>query len=442
MSNAREAAFLKEELPKKILVHSPDLEDDGVFSEVELTTPEHLDGFMSTIHKLSFQYHKKDGSDARRLHLMVKVMKGSDEFRESSLAKIQFGNEIYIYTHVLPVFRDLLKGTEVLADWCPGVFFGEAGSFPSYSDQYETMLVLEDISPFGYVAGPRLNLEETHLRLMARNIASFHACTYALRIRKDPRLQQLIDGITPLDFVYGDKTFTSYDVLLRLGADRWYSYLDKHPELLEKPSFRQDMEQLRQRYEATPIRLMQKLLARDDVFSVILHGDYNRNNVLFKLDDKGKPIALKMFDFQENRYATPAIDLAFFMYMSMTEDLRKQCWDSLLEDYHSTMLRSLAAILKVNETDRLLDAFRFDQFIEHFQRHAVYGVFITLHFLPWMMCSEEECEQLSYHFARDLHSKELAHWTLVCGGEEVDKRLAGVMQHASSKGYFAIVHED
>ncbi|ETN59561.1 Juvenile hormone-inducible protein [Anopheles darlingi] len=357
MSNEREAAFLKEELPKQILVHSPELEDDGVFSEVELTTPEHLDGFMSTIHKLSFQYHKKDGSDVRRLHLMVKVMKGSDEFRESSLAKIQFGNEIYIYTHVLPVFRDLLAGTEVQADWCPGVYFGEAGSFPSYSDQYETMLVLENISPLGYVAGPRLDLEETHLRLMARNIASFHACTYALRIRNDPRLQQLIDGITPLDYVHGDKTFTSYDVLLRLGADRWYSYLDKHPELLEKLSFKQDMEQLRQRYEATPIRLMQKLLARDDVFSAILHGDYNRNNVLFKLDDTGKPIALKMFDFQENRYATPAIDLAFFMYMSMTEELRERCWDSLLEDYHSTMLRSLAAILKSISNDTQLTVY-------------------------------------------------------------------------------------
>ncbi|XP_058059411.1 uncharacterized protein LOC131210216 [Anopheles bellator] len=438
MSNERQLTFLKSELPVRIL-DSSDLDADGTFSEVVLSTPEHLDGFMSTIHKLSFSYQNR--SDARRLNLMVKVMKGSDEFRESSLSKTQFGNEIYIYTQVLPVFRQLMVASGLPADWCPTVFYGAAGQFPAYSDQYETILVLEDISQFGYVPGPRLDFEEDHLRLMARNIASFHACTYAMRVRKDPRLEKLIDGIMPLDFISGDKTFTSYDVLLKLGSDRLYRYLDAHPECLEGDQFRQDVAKLRERYGATPIRLMQKLLAQD-VFSAILHGDYNRNNVLFRLDSAGKPLSLKMFDFQENRYATPVIDLTFFMYMSMTEELREQCWDSLVQEYHGTMLTTLASILQVPETDAILDPYRFAPFLEHFKQHAMYGVLVTLHFLPWMMCPEEECSQVSYHFMRDIHSAELAHWTRVCGGEEVDKRLVGVLRHASSKGYFDIVSEN
>ncbi|XP_052889176.1 uncharacterized protein LOC128297546 [Anopheles moucheti] len=439
----RKAAFLTSELPRRILLYCPELDGEGSFSGVKLTTPDHLDGFMSTIHKLSFNYESKDRSDTRILNLMVKVMKGSDEFRESSMGKTQFTNEIYIYTEVLPVFQELLDTTEsgLAGGWCPKVYYGEAGHFPTYSDQYETILVLEDISPFGYKAGPRLDLEEDHLRLMARHIASFHACTYAMRIRKDERLATLIDGIVPLDYVSGDKTFTSYDVLLRLGANRLYKYLDTHPEQLDSIGFKEDIENMRRRYEATPIRLMQDLLRKDDVFSVILHGDYNRNNVLFRTDANGKPIGLKMFDFQENRFATPVIDLTFFMYMSMTENLRDRCWDELVLEYHTTLFDSLAAILNVSKGDTLLDPYRLEPFLEHFKQHAIYGVIITLHFLPWMMCPEEECEQLSYHFARDVHSTELAHWTMVCGGEKVDKRLVGVLRHASRKGYFDIVKQ-
>ncbi|XP_049283933.1 uncharacterized protein LOC125764110 [Anopheles funestus] len=439
----KKATFLTKELPRRILLYCPELDDEGMFSDVKLTTPDHLDGFMSTIHKLSFKYESKDGSDTRILYLMVKVMKGSDAFRESSMGKTQFTNEIYIYTKVLPAFQELLDttGSVLTGDWCPKVYYGETGHFPTYSDQYETILVLEDISPYGYKAGPRLDLEEDHLRLMARNIASFHACTYAMRIRKDTRLATLIDGIAPLNFVTGDTTFTSYDVLLRLGASRLYRYLDAHPEQLDSEGFKQDIENMRHRYEATPIHLMQDLLQKDDVFSVILHGDYNRNNVLFRSDANGKPIEVKMFDFQENRFATPVIDLTFFMYMSMAEDLRNRCWDEVVLEYHTALLDSLVAILKVSKEDTLLDPYRLESFLDHFKRHAIYGVIVTLHFLPWMMCPEEECEQLSYHFARDIHSKELADLTMVCGGEEVDKRLVGVLRHASRKGYFDIVKQ-
>uniref|UniRef100_A0A182N591 CHK kinase-like domain-containing protein n=1 Tax=Anopheles dirus TaxID=7168 RepID=A0A182N591_9DIPT len=425
MASDKKTTFLTNELPRRILLHSPELDSEGKFSDVKLSTPDHLDGFMSTIHRLSFAYESKDGSDARTLNLMVKVMKGSDEFRETSMAKTQFTNEIYIYTNVLPVFKQLLDCSGICADWCPKVLYGEAGHFPTYSDQYETILVLEDISPMGYRAGPRLDLEEDHLRLMARNIASFHACTYAMRIRKDPRLPKLIEGITPLEYICGDKTFTSYDVLFKLGSDRLYQYLDAHPEQLDTDDFKQDIKLLRQRYGVTPIKLMQNLIRRDDVYSVILHGDYNRNNVLFQLDTDGKPIALKMFDFQENRYATPVIDLTFFMYMSMTAELRDRLWDSLVQEYHTTLIDSLVAILRVPKEDASLAPYRYEQFMEHFKQHAVYGVIITLHFLPWMMCPEEECEQLSYHFARDVHSKELAHWTL--NGSQLDDLIDGII---------------
>lgn len=50
MADTRKQEFLKTILPGRILAESK--REDEELVQVELTTPEHLDGFMSTIHRL------------------------------------------------------------------------------------------------------------------------------------------------------------------------------------------------------------------------------------------------------------------------------------------------------------------------------------------------------------------------------------------------------
>lgn len=50
MADTRKLEFLKTILPGRILAESK--REDEELAQVELTTPEHLDGFMSTIHRL------------------------------------------------------------------------------------------------------------------------------------------------------------------------------------------------------------------------------------------------------------------------------------------------------------------------------------------------------------------------------------------------------
>ncbi|XP_053694599.1 uncharacterized protein LOC128742295 isoform X2 [Sabethes cyaneus] len=440
MKEQKKIDFLKSILPQKILQHLNRGNDEILSTTV--STPEHLDGFMSTIHKLEMTVkNSKDREES--FNLMVKVMKGDDAFRERSKAIVQFSNEIFIYTEVLPQFTELLQssGSSIKGDsWCPKVFYGAAGKFPEYSDQYETILVMEDMKLNGFEAGPRNDLDESHLTLMVKKIAQFHACTYAMKVNKDKNLDRLIEGIKPLEFVEGGKEFHSYAVLTRLGLERVLEYIDKHPKELDSESFKCDMTKLRDKYGKAPVHLMQKLLERDE-YSVILHGDYNRNNVLFKYKD-GKPVDLRMFDFQENRYATPAIDLAFFMCMSMPTGMRERLWDPLLRQYHESMTETLITILKCKPDDEKLKPYTFENFMQHFQRFGLYGGMIASHFLPWMLCPEDECAQLAYYFAKDMDSPEMKHWTMVCGGEAVDKRLVEIFRHLSQLGYFAVVHND
>lgn len=374
---------------------------------------------------------------------MVKVMKGDDAFRESSLAKTQFTNEIYIYTKVVPAFIDLLasKGCSTRGEnWCPKILYGTAGKIPGFSDMYETILVMENMTLDGYRAGPRNDLDEYHLVLMARRIAQFHACTYAMKILDKERLEKMVDGIIPTNFAKDGNVFISYAVLFRLGLERIFEYIDKHPTELDSEKFKTDMTKLRSKYGKEPIHLMQQFLERNE-FSVILHGDFNRNNVMFKYEEE-KPVDLRMFDFQENRYGSPSLDLTFFMCMSMPTGFREEFWNPLLKHYHDSLMDTMVDILKCDKDDPRLGIYNYDNFMKHMTKFGLYGGMVAAHFLPWMICSEEECAQLSYHFTKDVNSAEMKHWTRVCGGEAVDKRLIEIFRHMSQLGLFSIVDDD
>ncbi|KXJ70818.1 hypothetical protein RP20_CCG022390 [Aedes albopictus] len=441
MEEQQKLDFIRNELTGNIL-KALEL-DDSELVKVNLSTPNHLDGFMSVIHNLVLVTRDKKTSKERTFNLMVKVMKGDEKFREVSLTKTQFTNEIYIYSKVIPTFTELLstRGCSVKGNsWCPRIFYCTAGLIPAFSKIYETILVMENMALDGYKAGPRNDLNEAHLTLMAKRIAQFHACTYAMKIIDKESLENLVDGIIPLIFIKDDEIFESYAIMFRNGLDRIFGYLSKHPEELDNEQFKADMAKLRSRYGEEPIHLMQKFLQRNE-FSVILHGDYNRNNVLFKYEN-GKPVDLRMFDFQENRYATPSIDLSFFMCMSMPTGLREQFWNPLLKCYHDSLMDTLVDILKCDRSDPRLETYSYSNFMVHMKQFGMYGAMVASHFLPWMLGSEEECALLAECSVKDIGSDEMKRLTIISGGEKVDKRLIEIFRLMSQLGYFSIVHDD
>ncbi|XP_055606288.1 uncharacterized protein LOC129754334 [Uranotaenia lowii] len=442
MTDAKKLEFLKTILPGRIL-QNINLPDDQVVS-VNVTTPEHLDGFMSTIHRLLFTAKNKQSGKTTDYNLMVKVIKGDDSFRTSSRATVQFNNERILYTRVVPRFKQLLQEHKSAVDadeWCPRVLYGVSGKFPEYSDQQETILVMENMTLDGFKAGPRNDLDEAHLILMAKKIAQFHACSYAMKIINKSEYDKLVDELIPLNFVTKEEVFESYALLFKLGVGRVVEYVEDHPNVLDSESFKKDFVAFKTKYGTEPIHLMQKFMKKDD-YTIILHGDYNRNNVLFKYDDQDKPIDVRMFDFQEHRMGSPAIDLAFFMCMSMPTGLRERFWDPLLKHYHDSLMETLTDILKCSTDDPRLKPYTYKNFIKHLDYNSLYGGMVAMHFLPWMLAPDEECAQLAHHFATDMYSKEMKHWTKVSGGEPVDLRLIEILRYLSKRGSFAIVHAD
>lgn len=158
----------------------------------------------------------------------------------------------------------------------------------------ECIVAVENLSPKGYRLGPRCELDEHHLYLMTKIIAEYHAVSYAMKIKEPEQFKKLVDGIIPLSFI----TSEVYIALYKAAFRRFFLYLERANC---SESLRRDTDNLRKCYGDKPVALLEKIRLYDGPFSVILHGDYNRNNVLFQYESSegyDNPKDAKMIDFQ------------------------------------------------------------------------------------------------------------------------------------------------
>lgn len=366
-------------------------------------------------------------------------MKGDENFRKSTKSHIQFSNENYIYSTVIPAFKQFLKNSSIyLDDLIPRVYFNETGSFPKLSEFTETILAIENISPAGYRNGPRLHLDMDHMLLLTKAIAQYHSATYAMRIKKDPQLKTLIEGLIPFPFKETNGSKNVYDFVCNVGMERCIEFLEKQPK---ETSFVKDFNNLKN-FQKNPTTILQKCLENDEKFSVILHGDYNRNNVLFKYPSTigfSNPSSVKMIDFQLVRYGTPAIDISFFFYMNMEPEIREAHWMDLLQYYHTNLINSLSDILKCSPDDEILRDYSFQRFNDHFSRFAMYGMTIVIQFLPWLDCPQDECEKIAKLFETDMEGKEFWEYAKIIGGDSSNFKIFDALKHASKMGYMKIL---
>lgn len=425
-----------------------------------------LDGFMSALYNIQLHTQTADGAKQHRL-LVAKFMKGDVAFRESSKSYIQFANEIFVYERALPAFAKVLAAAKLditIDDWVPHPYVAKFGYIEGLSAApgvRESVLVLEHLKPRGYVLGPRLYLTREHLLPMCRTIGQYHAISYALRLVDPAQLERLKSEIVTLPFINDadpkDAQENFYRYLFRAAFDRFYDFFDRK---IDGNTFdRQNADDLklierlrdmRAKYIEEPTRLLEKIRtgvetnAQDKHFGAILHGDYNRNNVLFRYEEQAagdvaepKVADVKMIDFQEMRYGSPCLDLSFFMYMNTTEETRDAIWLEMLQTYHANMFNTLQAAVKGNAKvdEAQLDSYSFEAFHAHFKRYAFYGVMITLHFLPWMLSSQEECAKISHLFETDLRGEEFQRVSIEIGGDAVNMRLLAVLRHACKMGY-------
>lgn len=280
---------------------------------------------------------------------------------------------------------------------------------------------------------PRDKLDEKHMLIMTESIAQIHAASYALKIQNREKFDEFVGTFKAYPFSREGKSM--FDALYDISLDRLFHHVtttDQDSDYLTA------VRKLHGKYIATPSQLLQDFMIDDPVFNIIVHGDYNRNNVMFKYESDGgfeDPVGLKIYDFQWIKYGSPVLDLSFYMYMNLDPAIRESSWDRILKFYHETLLSSIAKILKCGEDDERLAQFNLKDFLLHFSNYAFYGCTISTWFLPVMLSDLETCKNIEIELNKDMFSKESKDVCMTAGGLDGMKRVNDNVKHAYEKGY-------
>lgn len=368
-------------------------------------------------------------------------MKGSEDFRIKSQSYVQFQNEILMYDKILPFFKRYLRDKPKKfnpENWTPKTFISTY--FPGDEGKPETCLIQENIKFKQFYTPQDLYLSEQHFDIMIDYLAQLHSVSLALKISNDTEFASILKQLTPLCFEDPSGLPCLYDVLYDIALTRFFKnvsgskYHDKKDE-----KFLQDVKQLQKVVGSKPVKLLDRFREVDQ-FAVIVHGDFNRNNLMFKCDPNGSVLDMRMIDFQQVRYGSPCLDLGFFMYLNIDPVVRPKIWNQLLKTYHEKLISYTAEILNRNPIDVLFDPYNYNNFLAHCQKQFLYGTIISVSFTPWLLTTKEETEKVSKLFQADMFDENYRVFALVVGGEKADQRMVEDMRHASLMGYLDILH--
>lgn len=165
---------------------------------------------------------------------------------------------------------------------------------------------------------------------------------------------------------------------------------------------------------------MAELLRPLEPLAVLCHGDFCRNNLLYRYDPAtGRPVDVVMLDPATARYASPAIDLSFFLYMNATDQDRQHRWDEFVAAY----VAGVAVTSPVPVTAADVHA--------EMRASGLYGYAHCSFFLPAMLDTRPPDVQRLTKCTDD----ERVAMVNEAGGPEADRLLASLVRHMVDRSY-------
>lgn len=86
-----------------------------------------------------------------------------------------------------------------------------------------------------------------------------------------------------------------------------------------------------------------KIMTRKSIYNSICHNDFWVNNMMLRRDEKGNPIEIKILDFQLVYFNSVALDVIFFLFTSVSNDVLEVNLDHFLRLYFDELSKCLGA---------------------------------------------------------------------------------------------------
>ncbi|XP_063888968.1 uncharacterized protein LOC135115860 [Scylla paramamosain] len=281
-----------------------------------------------------------------------------------SFTNMAFIKEAAFYYNIVPLINAELEamGQEPLR--LPACYV-------NHSVEGEQVLMMRDLRTDGFKMFDRKKgMDKAHTTLVIRELARLHAASV---IAQDKMSEPIEDTH---DFLLMD-----FDTVEIPGGDKMFemvfaSNLTNGAKMAEKiGGYEKVAEWLNSKSKEGMAMFIDCIRTKNEPFNVLCHGDCWNNNILFKYDETGKPIDVRLIDLQICRKASPATDLNYFMYTSLNGPERKENLQAFLEIYYDTFSQVLSGAGKAMP-------FNLEELKKEYHRLNLFGFIMALMVVP------------------------------------------------------------
>ncbi|XP_034240100.1 uncharacterized protein LOC117644607 isoform X1 [Thrips palmi] len=334
-----------------------------------------VDHWMSSTFKVAVEVRDAETNTTRTTRMVAKFQVDDPVWADCATTS---RNEDVMYNQVLPFFEELWQGQDGQPlNLFPKCYLAEQSPSP--------LVVMEDLTAQGFKLSPSLSsLDGAHVFLALQHLGKLHALSYCAKVRRKSDFLSLARELREAEYIDKNRAYHSGYLsrslargLKRLAA-RGGSAIDAATVEHLRRRFRSE------RDASNAFDLMADARTPEEPLAVVTHGDFCRNNIMFKYDPvTGKPVDVRFFDLQKAKYCSPAVDLSFFLFINTTPSQRAAHWDDFFVAYYDGLTTAMRRLLSsgpgMSPTMEMpsLASLRAD-----FARHALYGYVICAFFLP------------------------------------------------------------
>ncbi|EDV55778.1 uncharacterized protein LOC6548656 [Drosophila erecta] len=370
--------------------------------DIDIDVIGHSEAFMLTFcyrTTINFEY---DGEKFQR----KMVVKKTPAMPPDMYASVQFGplfaNEINFYTEILPEIQKLADGKFA----APKYYYSEL-------NENSAVVILENFAEQGWrVTKDQVGLSLRHAMIAVNYLGRFHAFTYAMKHKSPEKFAQLASSLKESRYAT-DNIHADWKVSLRASINRAAKAVATYQPQIDE-QFVKKFGFLVSKYT----QYGRQRVAPREPLATLCHGDYLRNNVAYRYDDKEEPQEIMMFDYQTLRISSPMVDLAVFLAVSIYAEVRDPHFEAIFSEYTLALHNSYRERTKEEVPDFLSRG----ELLKEYVRFLPYSVSITSFFLMTLVeplgISPEEM------FALQQTDEEITERAMVQGGEVVDKEIA------------------
>ncbi|XP_065214960.1 uncharacterized protein LOC135841743 [Planococcus citri] len=338
-----------------------DLETQDV--KIELDNMRFTEGYQSDIMIGRLVHKDGKGTQEHLRSVVIKIYPAA--WARSTFTEVTFSNEIFVFNKVIPFFK-------TMDDSISSLFPKFYQSCLDFGEQEEGCIIMENLQENHYrLTTSKVFLDIEHLMLAMKKIGEFHAYSYQAKQESTKDFYSLVDCLADSHYIVTKviKGFTPplVEYILHVLSSESQYYNEKAHEIRQLVG---DVDEFVESIFNT----------RVERTAVLCHGDFLRNNLMFKYDEEDIPVHVKFIDLGNMRYCSPAIDLGLILYMNAEQTTRDEYWDALIDMYYDSLKNAFPCNNSIPSKNEIL---------LEFKHNVLASCFLLASFLPWMLAVEE-----------------------------------------------------